>query len=118
MNDIIQKLRDLGTGVEFPKFPEYGLCAVLRNEGYSYLVKELYEAVEHWPKHSGDSTYPVPHPIFDPEEAYESTFCMWKRGETTDEYILNRRDLCLWFADYLEQGCGTKKIIWRARDEL
>lgn len=57
-----------------------GLCG-LCEEAVGKSVKLLYELMDRWPEHSGDSNFPVPHFLYTPQTAYfEASFAeMWSR---------------------------------------
>lgn len=66
----------------------------------SDLRELLEEQVDSWPLFSGSLAFPVPHPTINAIDAY----LVAERWDVNIEYGQNRRALCLWFADYLEQN--------------
>ena len=108
---VIDQLRLLGTGqmeldVQRGLGVQRGLCIFLYVDCRRRDLKDmLLEVVCQWPGYSGDPLFPVPHPSKSPCKAYAREQA-WVLGETTDPYILARRNLCLWFADYLENENG------------
>ncbi len=102
---IIKILRDIANNDIFPEGMEKcnGLCYLLSNTLDRYDLRKTLESVIHeWPLFSGVKYYPVSHPTLEPKEAYDCTWSdhMWDNSQ----YGKNRKDLCLWFADYIEQN--------------
>lgn len=99
---VIKTLRDASNGI-LPSGMDldYGICHLIY---YICDRSDIYELFNHnvhnWPKFSGSISYPVPHPTMTPGSAFNTAFngTMWDDSE----YGQNRRDLCTWFADYLE----------------
>lgn len=100
--EIINALRNLSKGI-FPEYMEYavGLCYFLSTTSHRPDLRHILENnVKNWEHYSGSKSYPVPHPILDSSVAYGECYDeMWDDSE----YGLMRRNLCAWFADYLEE---------------
>lgn len=91
---------------------ENGMCCNLFfRSGLNGIAEELrviyHEIITTWPKYSGSRTYPVPHPEFDSAQAYNIVINLWdvteKSSPEDKEYINNRKELCIFFADYLTE---------------
>ena len=73
--------------------PERGICDNLPSEPRKYaLLRDLMAA---WPGGTGDRTYPVPHPIYDPEYAFYSCDAQETWNPMFD-YARNRLALLDW----------------------
>ena len=96
---VIANLRKIAKDPEF--FYPLGLCSYLScGLNRHDLMTILGEQLPSWPLFSGILNYPVPHPQLDPGIAYHRT----RKWGIKTVYGQNRRALCLWFADYLEQN--------------
>jgi len=93
IKEVIDKLVSTANNHEFVS--RYGICDILP---YDFLPV-FEKAYVLWPKYSGNLNYPVPHPKLHPREAYETVYDVW---DVDTEYGRDRRELALWFADYLE----------------
>jgi hypothetical protein len=123
--ELIEVLRSKATDTNFEH--RGGICDFLRRNlsavDFKIQIAKFRKACETWPKYSGNPFYPVP---FDHDkilysidgdkesdlryeynealrEAYDVANrynCLW---EPTGEYGRNRRELALWYADYLTE---------------
>jgi hypothetical protein len=99
---VIALLRRLSTDKEF--YPEavypgvaMGLCDVLWRQCRRADLEVMLEDIAHgWPLYSGMKSFPVPCKGWAPTRAFLHV-PKWE-----GEYGDNRRNLCGWFADYLE----------------
>jgi len=111
--ELIDSLRKIANDPEFES--RTGICMFIsHNDGD---LADFLEACQEWPKYSGYMIYPVTTASV-PEQGtgevsrmtYEEELCdlyetAQKRGrlwDPTTEYGRNRRELALWYADYLE----------------
>jgi len=102
MKDNQKVIRELRWLVDNQKyFVSASICIKLyilgiSRDSYAKVIKLMQE----WPRFSGNDEYPVPHPTLNPEEGYLTTrgIGMW-----SGEYGDNRRALCKWLADRLEE---------------
>lgn len=85
---------------------KFGICShvlehvpIGQKKVYARMLRDLMET---WPKYSGNSYYPVPHPIHDPEYAYD--YAWNARWDPTTEYGANRLELF----EYLIAETGKK----------
>lgn len=106
---LIEHLRRLGNGA-MPSQKSEGICLEVHEFLHENIhvnqiqiivsyKKQVAVAMQTWPKRSSSTTYPVPHPSKAAYAAY-----MQDNIWGNDEYGNNRRELCLWIADQLEQS--------------
>ena len=97
--EVIKQLHKIAKNPFFTY--KYGLCSLLtyrlKRPDLKYL---LIHIVDQWPLNSGCVGFPVPHPTETPREAYIGC----SKWSIFTQYGRNRRALCVWFADYLEQN--------------
>lgn len=73
--------------------------------GYSdgEIFRTIYDVAGEWPRHSGDDTYPVPHPWMEAEEGFYSCDALWAAGTYGD----SRRELL----DYLIEELTKRTAV-------
>lgn len=73
--------------------------------GYSDgdIFRTIYEVAREWPRHSGDDTYPVPHPWMEAEEGFDSCGALWAGVD----YGGSRRELL----DYLIEELTNRTAV-------
>lgn len=98
LKEQLEKLKDLKASVPFKS---QGICA------YSsvFLVADLSQ---HWPKHSGNELFPVPHPEATPVYAY-SHYPKWDKDT---EYGRNRYELLEFLIEQLEFELTFRVFKW------
>lgn len=101
---LIEHLRGLSQGTHTPASKGLGLCFDLTNliRCGKITIEDrglALDAMLNWPNATGDWEYPVPHPTEPPAIAFVEFPNLW--GD--DEYGDNRRELCAWIADRLDQ---------------
>lgn len=85
-----------------------GICGNLDDVLYEIFEYEAWhEAYDHtgrlaskWPKHSGNRSYPVPHPEYGPEIAFDLTDDLWDRNT---QYGRDRWELLEFMIEKLEK---------------
>lgn len=88
----------LADGETMPASPVHGLCVELKVITITPdLCNKVHQIMSHWPEHSGDYEYPVPHPSMSPDRAYQFGRNLW----ANDAYGNKRRDLCRFIAENL-----------------
>lgn len=97
IRNVVDHLRDLGEGTIQPQQKNIGICPILTLE---FDVWDLYDSFEQLPGFSGHRVFPIKHPTLDPMYAYLNSKNLW----ADDEYGDNRREACLYLADWIEDN--------------
>ena len=86
----------LATGYAEGFLPWHGICGALRLDPLDRAPFD--DLMSQWPGHSGDKTYPVPHPTRGPERAFDidNLHEMW---DSQHEYARNRWALLDWLIE-------------------
>ena len=61
-----------------------------------------------WSKYSCSQAYPVPHELYDSKDAFYHASNLW---DITTQYGRDRRELCGWFADRLEERLNSEQSL-------
>ncbi len=104
LQDMVDHLRALGNGVADPAVIILGICRELQeffNEGYNAVVPFYKD----WPKYSGERSYPVPYRLKSALWAFFSEPNLWS---IDTQYGRDRRELCIFLADSVEQKYLSK----------
>jgi len=97
---LLDALRKLEGG---PRVLALGICSNIPE----WYGKDFEKLAKRWPKHSGSTRYPVPHPTMGPKEAFQETMNLWE-----GEYGDNRWELLRWAIRELEaQTIGVTEHV-------
>lgn len=102
LEQVIQHLRLLSTGLYIPSEIEYGICAELYSNFNNFI---LYKEVVFykWEHYSGNEDYPISDPTNEescPEYEFLHSPDLWIEPTA---YNNLRKEFCLWCAEQLEK---------------
>jgi len=98
--EIVEYLRQLGTGKIKPDCEQFGICLNLSTKFDRMTDCLIADLSVGWDKHSGDQFYPIKiHELNIPSKPYSKIYSkeFWNGRQGDD-----RRELCLYIADKLE----------------
>lgn len=106
LKDISIYLRKLGLGEIPPKVLWHGICPQLGLEFDMYGEKLIEPIAAYWPKYSGESRFPVPHPTMAAEDAYHDLNNLW----LNTQYGNDRRELCIFLAGTIDEYLSNSSV--------
>lgn len=95
---IIAHLRGLGSGEIIPSSKRMGVCWIIED---LFLDKQEFDQLvdfTKYPNYSECEAFPIKHSELRPVKAFLGIRNKWE-----GEYGDNRRNFCMWCADYLEE---------------
>lgn len=96
--ELADHLEQLGKGEIQPNKIGFGICYEVDCVAGEYL-DEVRALMTEWPRYSGNTFFPVPHPEYGAAFGYSDAKSEWE----DDEYGDSRRELCLWLADEIRR---------------